>query len=165
MLTGGHPNSLGRTEDVVALVLDNQTRLQDLLACYFSQDEVVRLRVSSAMKRVTKAQPKWVIQYMGRLQTEIAAIDQASNQWTLPLLFDMTKELLNENQKERALDIMKFNLANHLDWIVLNNTMQILFEWSREDAALSKWLRPHLTSLSKDKRKSVSKRASKLLTN
>ena len=54
MLTGGHPNSLGRTEEVVDLVLAEQERLSDLYSCYFSADEIVRLRVSSAMKRVTQ---------------------------------------------------------------------------------------------------------------
>jgi hypothetical protein len=34
MLTGGHPNSLGRTIEVVDIVLANSTRLSDLYNCY-----------------------------------------------------------------------------------------------------------------------------------
>jgi hypothetical protein len=36
MLTGGHPNSLGRTIEVVDMVLANSTRLLDLYNCYFT---------------------------------------------------------------------------------------------------------------------------------
>ena len=163
MLTGGHPNSLGRTVEVVDAVLSSRHRLADLFQCYFSADEVVRLRVSSAMKRVTTAHPEWTMEFMDRLLGEIAEIDQASTQWTLAILFDLTKQLLSQEQKFRALEIMKTNLAEHNDWIVLNTTMQVLFEWSGEDAELREWLKPQFKRLVKDKRKAVAGRASKLL--
>lgn len=163
MLTGGHPNSLGRTVDVVDLVLADRKKLADLYLCYFSKDEVVRLRVSSAMKRVTTAHPEWTMEYMDRLQSEVAAIDQASNQWTLAILFDLTKPHLSRAQEERALAIMKSNLENHDDWIVLNTTMQVLFDWSSEDETLRAWLKPQFERLILDTRKSVSSRAQKLL--
>ena len=163
MLTGGHSNSLGRTEEVVALVLEDRARLADLYQTYFSEDEVVRLRVSGAMKRVTIVHPDWTMDFMDGLQSEIAAIDQASTQWTLALLFDFTKELMSEVQRARAVEIMQNNLANHHDWIVLNNTMQVLFDWSSDDAELRTWLKPHLVRLEKETRKSVAGRARKLL--
>jgi hypothetical protein len=163
MLTGGHPNSLGRTVEVVELVLADRKKLTDLYQCYFSEDEVVRLRVSSAMKRVTTAHPEWTMDYMDGLQSEIAAIDQASTQWTLAILFDLTARLLSPSQKQRSLDIMKFNLENHDDWIVLNTTMNVLFDWSAEDAELRSWLKPQFERLTKDTRKSVSGRAQKFL--
>ncbi len=163
MLTGGHPNSLGRTVEVVDLVLADQSALADLYDCYFSDDDVVRLRVSSAMKRVTIEHPEWTIALMDRLQTDVAAIDQASTQWTLALLFDLTKKLQTSAQRARSVEIMKNNLADHDDWIVLNTTMQVLHDWSRDDRLLSDWLAPHLERLVDDRRSSVSKRAAKLL--
>lgn len=163
MLTGGHPNSLGRTLEVVDAVLADRSRQADLFQCYFSEDEVVRLRVSSAMKRVTIAHPDWTMDFMDGLQGEIAAIDQASTQWTLALLFDMTKDLQSDAQRRRSVDIMKDNLAHHDDWIVLNNTMQVLFDWSTDDPALKEWLWPHLERLAGETRKSVARRATKLL--
>ena len=164
MLTGGHPNSLGRTVEVVDLVLADRARLQDLYKTYSSADEVVRLRVSSAMKRVTTAHPGWTMEHMDGLQSEIAAIDQASTQWTLALLFDLTRDLLSDAQQTRATDIMKRNLAEHDDWIVLNNSMKILSKWAKEDEGLRQWLRPHCERLSGETRKSVAGRARKALT-
>ena len=162
-LTGGHPNSLGRTLEVVETVLADESRLDDLLDCYRSDDEVVRLRTSNAVKRVTIEHPDWTAERMDRLQGEVAAIDQASTQWTLALLFDLTRERLSKAQAERALEIMKGNLASHNDWIVLNNSMKVLAKWAKEDRALAQWLRPHLERLRGDGRKSVAGQARKAL--
>ena len=52
MLTGGHPNSLGRTVEVVEMVLANPDRFDELFNCYKSDNAVVRLRTSNAMKRI-----------------------------------------------------------------------------------------------------------------
>lgn len=164
MLTGGHPNSLGRTLEVVDTVFAHPERLIDLYNCYFSTDEVVRLRTSSALKRVTQAHPDWVAPYLDRLISEIAKIDQASTQWTLAILFDLLKAYMTAEQKKGATEIMQRNLANHNDWIVLNTTMQVLFDWAvAGDEELKRWIVPHLERLSGDGRKSVAKRATKLL--
>lgn len=87
--------TLGRTLEVVDAVLADRSRLDDLYQCYFSRNEVVRLRVSSAIKRVTAAHPEWTMAYIDRLQSDVAATDQASTQWTLALIFDLTADLLS----------------------------------------------------------------------
>ncbi|WP_436793859.1 hypothetical protein [Actinospongicola halichondriae] len=163
MLTGGHPNSIGRTEEVVDLVLADRERMSELYSCYFSEDEVVRLRVSSAMKRITIAHPDWTMDFMDRLQGDVAAIDQASTQWTLALLFDLTRGLLSDEQRSGAIRIMQRNLAAHDDWIVLNNSMKVLGAWSDDDEELRRWLEPHAQRLAEDPRKSVASNARKLL--
>ena len=163
MLSGGHPNSLGRTVEVVDAVLADRSRLDDLYRCYFSVDEVVRLRVSSAMKRVTTQHPDWTMDFIEGLQSEVAAIDQASTQWTLALLFDLLVDLLSSQQHARAVEIMQGNLAQHSDWIVLNNAMKVLGKWADADAALAAWLLPHARRLATDERKSVAANARKLI--
>ena len=142
MLSGGHPNSLGRTVDVVDLVLADRARFAELYECYFSTDEVVRLRVSNAMKRVTTAHPDWTMDYMDRLQHQVAAIDQASTQWTLALLFDLTRALLRPRQRARAVEIMQRNLTSHHDWIVLNNSMKVMGRGRRRPQAVAHAPRP-----------------------
>ena len=164
MLTGGHPNSLGRTIEVVETVLADRAQLDELYNCYFSTDEVVRLRTSNALKRVSREQPEWLVPYIDKLTTEIAAIDQASTQWTLANLFDTLASYMTAEQRAAAQAIMQRNLANHTDWIVLNNSMQVLADWAKttQDGDLTAWLLPHLERLSSDARKSVAKRAAKL---
>ena len=74
LLTGGHPNSLGNTIEVVNTILKDKKRLKDLYNCYFSEDEVVRLRVSNAMKRICAEQEAWLVPYIDKFQSEIILV-------------------------------------------------------------------------------------------
>ena len=111
MLTGGHPNSLGRTIEVVDAVLADDSKTEELFLCYRSADEVVRLRVSNAMRRVQAERPDLVLPYVDRLIDEIGALDQASAQWTLPKLFEGASDDMNADQHMRAEALVKRNLA------------------------------------------------------
>ena len=144
MLTGGHPNSLGRTIGVVKLVLVEPTRLSELYNCYFSTDEIVRLRTSNAVKRISLENPEWLIPYIDKLISEISKIDQPSAQWTLANLFQTLSVFMSETQKNSAKKILQNNLENYTDWIVLNNTMETLSKWAKKDSILKEWLLPRL---------------------
>ena len=87
MLTSGHPNPLARTAEVVDIVLANPGRFAELSACYRSDDAVVRLRVSNAMRREEAQRHDLLVPYIDPLIEEIGALDQASAQWTLAELF------------------------------------------------------------------------------
>ncbi len=162
MLTGGHPNSLGRTVEVVEWVLADSSLLEELFSCYRSDDEVVRLRTSSALKRVCAKHPDWLVPYVDRFLTEVAAIPQPSAQWTLAQLFGSLRSHMSAEQIASAVRVMQRNLDHDNDWIVLNHTMQTLFDWSADDASLEKWLLPRLERLTGEGRKSVAARARKL---
>lgn len=87
MLRGGHPNSLGRTVEVVEAVVSDPALFDELFGCYRSDDPVVRLRTSSAMKRIETQRHDLLVPYLDRFIDEIGALDQASAQWTLAQLF------------------------------------------------------------------------------
>ena len=163
MLTGGHPNSLGRTVEVVEIVLADRARLGELYACYQSDDAVVRLRTSNGLKRISRVKPEWLVPLIDGFLTEIAELDQASAQWTLADLCQTLAPLMTPAQRQQAEAVLKRNLAHHHDWIVLNQTMKTLGEWAQKDAALKAWLIPHLARLQQDGRKSVAKTAAKTL--
>ena len=163
MLTGGHPNSLGRTIEVVELVLADPSRFDELFSCYESEDEVVRLRTSNAMKRIAAVRRDLLVPYIDRFIAEIGELDQASAQWTLAQLFSRLAGDMSDHQKNASLSVMKRNLEEHQDWIVLNATIETVSEWAKQDAALANWIRPHLERLSNDSRQSVAKRASRKL--
>lgn len=162
-LTGGHPNSLGNTVEVVDEILADEALFDELFQCYFSEDEIVRLRVSNAMKRICKEKPEYLLPYLDRFLNEISQIDQPSTKWTLATLFEMLDQHFSAQQFEQAKSIVKHNLETEPDWIVLNNSMETLAKWGKSDTALMDWLIPQLTKLTEDERKSVSKRAGKLL--
>jgi hypothetical protein len=162
-LKGGHPNSLGNTVELVEEVLADSSLFDELFACYASDDEVVRLRTSNAMKRIAKSNRQILLPYIDRFLAEISTIQQASAQWTLAQLFGMLEKDMSDTQIAQATQIMKDNLANQQDWIVLNQTMDTLARWSKKDRELEVWLIPYLKRLSTDSRKSVAKKANKIL--
>jgi len=161
-LTGGHPNSLGNTVAVVEGIVRGERSLDELFACYKSSDEVVRLRTSNAVKRICKERPEMIAPYIEYMLHDIAALDQPSAQWTLANLFQMLKGRMSDEQRAAAEAIMKKNIAEHDDWIVLNMTLKTLGEWAKEKRNLSLWLQPHLTRLANDSRKSVARSAAKI---
>ena len=163
MLTGGHPNSLGRTVEVVELVLTNPERFEELFCCYQSPDEVVRLRTSNAMKRVESVRHDLLVPYVDRFIDEIGQLDQASAQWTLAQLFDRLSKDMDAGQRRSATGLMQRNLEQYDDWIVLKSSMDTLAKWAKGDAELCDWLIPHLKRLSADPRKTVASRAKKSL--
>ena len=162
-LKGGHPNSLGNTIEIVNEVLEDNSYFQELFNCYFSNDEVVRLRVSNAMKRICKEKKELLLPYLDKFLYDISKINQASTQWTLSQLFRSLEKDMHEAQIEQAKAIMKSNLTNSNDWIVLSQTMETLAIWSKKDDNLKTWLSPELERLQNDERKSVSGKAKKLL--
>ncbi len=163
MLSGGHPNSLGRTLEVVEIVLKDKSKFEDLFNCYFSDDEVVRLRVSNAIKRVAREHIGWLAPYIDRFLDEISTINQASTQWTLAQLFLLLENHLSASQRAKAIAVMQRNLDENTDWIVQNTHIETLSIWAKDDKELRQWLIPRLEKLAKNTRKSVANRARKQL--
>jgi len=164
MLSGGHPNSLGRTVEVVDRVLSNKTRLAELFDCYDSRDAVVRLRTSNALKRICRAEPESLVSYLDRLLERVSQIDQASAQWTLATLFLLLAPWMDSRQRKKARQIMQRNLEQNQDWIVLNTTMDTLAQWAEQDSDLKSWLLPRLQKLRHDERGSVARKAVNIST-
>lgn len=162
-LTGGHPNSLGNTLNVVDEVLENKNKLQSLFDCYKSTNAVVRLRVSNAIKRICKEKPEWIAEHLNDLTGFISKIDQASTKWTLSTLFMWLDDYMTQEHREMAIKIMKDNLL-YDDWIVQNTTAESLAHFARSNDTLKQWLQPKLEILLKSRHKSVANRAKKILS-
>ena len=163
MLAGGHPNSLGRTQEVVDLVLADQARLIELLTAITSDDEVVRLRVGDALEKVCREQPAWFLPHVDQILDDLGKINQPSVQWHVAQMAQHLYDNLSKNQAHRAVTLLQRNLSASSDWIVLNVTMDVLSAWAEQDRQLADWLKPQLERLRDDARKSVAKRAAKRL--
>jgi hypothetical protein len=162
-LQGGHHNSLGRTEEVVAIVVADPTRLEELFAVLAVSDELVRMRAGDALEKVCRQRPDWFVPHVDRIIDDIGAIEQPSVQWHVAQMLQHVRGDLSAEQARRADALLKRNLTRSTDWIVLNVTMDVLAAWAGHDPALASWLTPELERLSHDPRKSVAKRAAKRL--
>lgn len=154
-------NTLGRTEEVVELVLANPELVEDLYQCYFQPDEWVRLRVSSSFKRLWRSNPTLVAPYLGGFVQKVAKIDQPSINWTFAQLCLEMEAHLRPAQRVEAQERLQTYLDTSDDWIVQNNTIETLATWSTTDIDLREWLTPRLAQLAESPRKSVAKRARK----
>lgn len=159
-LSVGKPNSLGNTEKVVRKVLRNPKLLPNLFDTLNSQDEWVRMRAGDAIEKVFRERPGLAKGYEQKVLGFMAGIDQPSVQWHVA---EIVSEIdLTPAQHQKALEILKNNLKQSSDWIVLNVTMQVLSDFSKGDLGLQRWLKPQLKRLMVDSRRSVAKRAAKL---
>ncbi len=163
MLQGGHPNSLGRTLEIVDAIRSNSERLSELFECYKSDDAVVRLRTSSAFKRHFRKFPDAFLSYIDKFQDLIPKLNQDSASWTFAQLHSENIGLLSPQQKENAVTIIKNQLKNSNDWIVIIHCIEFFEKVAKTDEILKKWLLSHFTKVTHDKRKSVSKRAQKAI--
>lgn len=134
--------------------------MKRLFATLQSKDEWVRMRAGDALEKICREHPEWFKPYVERLLTEVAKIDQPSVQWHLAQMLGEME--LTSDEYRRGKTILKRNLQRSDDWIILNVTMQQLFDWAHGDLTLRRWLAPELKRLSKDSRSSVKKRAVRL---
>ena len=161
MLKGGDPRTLGKTEEVVQLVLSKQTLLQELFDCLEQSDEIIRMRASDALEKVCRQKPEWLQPYKAQLLADIPQIRQASVQWHLAQIF--SEITLNSSETKSAIGIMLHNLETMDDWIVTNLTLESLANFVRaetfDQSAFINILKQYL----KSRHKSVVSRSTKLL--
>jgi len=162
MLTGAR-NELGRTEEVVAVVLDQPDRIEELYQCFFQSDEWVRLRTASAFKRIWRADVDLFLPYLDGFVRHVSKIVQPSIQWTFAEMCSDLNQYLSGMQRRSAKARVKKYVEGSNDWIVLNRSIAALDAWSVDDEKLKAWLVPKLEDLADDERKSVAARARKTL--
>ena len=159
---GGKKNTLGRAEEVVQIVLADQSRLDELYECLFEDDAWLRMRAIDALEKVCRAHPEWLEPYVERLLGEVAVIDQASVHWHLAEVFRAIE--LTPDQRKQAITLMKRNIGNSsADWIVASNTMETLARFVADGIIPAQELIPLLEIQQTHHSKAVVKRATKLL--
>ena len=158
---GGKKNTLGRAEEIVQIVLADQSRLSELYNCLFEDDAWLRMRAIDALEKVCRVHPEWLEPYIERLLGEVAAIDQASIHWHLAEIFRRVE--LTPDQRERAIELMKRNISsNGADWIVASNTMETLALFVADGTVPVEELIPLLEIQQTHHSKAVVKRATRI---
>jgi hypothetical protein len=162
MLSRGDRRGLGRVDEVIGMVLKDCALFGELFQCLFSPNATVRMRAADALEKISRAQIALFDDYIGRLLTEVSEIYRASVQWHLAQI--LPRLSLTARGRARAIAILRRNLKADTDWIVLNTSLEALAEFAIHDMRLRRDLLPLLRSQTASNRKSVAKRARKLLT-
>jgi len=159
----GDSNTLGRTDEVAEIVKAEPSRVNEVFDLYFQDDQWVRLRASSTLKRLWRRDPSMVAPFIDRWISEVASIDQPSVQWTVAQLLDECPELFSNAQAADAESHVKGYIEQSDDWIVINSSIQTLGNRAVDDADLRTFLLPHLKRHAKSSKKSIAGRATKML--
>jgi hypothetical protein len=161
LMVGGHANSLGKVNEVIEIVLQDKSRLEELYACMFAEDAWVRMRAADALEKICREHSDWIVPYIDRFQSELAMSTQASIQWHLAQIYEQID--LTPEQKQRAIDWLKNLLSTkEVDWIVSANVMDTLAQFTRERAFSVKEMVSLLKVQQEHKSNAVIKRANKL---
>lgn len=122
---GGKTNSLGRAGEVIAAVLDDKGKLEELFECLSDEDAWVRMRAADSLEKICRLHPDWLTPYIARLNEEVAGSAQPSLQWHLAQMYG--EMALSDKQTDFAVDWIKRLLSSEkTDWIVAANAMDTL---------------------------------------
>lgn len=128
---GGHANSLGRTAEVIEIVLNNKNRLNEVYECMFDDDAWVRMRASDAMEKICREHPEWLNPYIDKFIKELSGSTQASILWHLAQIYAQVE--LTDAQRESVINwLINLISTKEVDWIVSANTMGTLAKFTDE---------------------------------
>ena len=159
---GGHANSLGRANEVIELVLQDRSRLDELYDCLFADDAWVRMRAADSLEKVCRQHPDWLLAYIDKFPAELATSTQPSIQWHLAQIYNQVD--LTAEQKHFAITWLKNLLSSkEIDWIVAANTMVTLVQFTKDGSFPAAEMVSLLKVQQQHKSNAVIKRANKLL--
>jgi len=163
MLTvGGTSNSLGRVDEVVALVKGDRSRLEELYHCLFDEDAWVRMRAADALEKVCREFPAWMLPYVDGFAREFAESGQPSIQWHLAQIYRQID--LTDDQKAVAIGwLQRLVSTPDVDWIVAANAMDTLAHFVRDGSLSTADVVPLLEVQQHHRSRAVVKRANRLL--
>lgn len=131
LAVGGKSNSLGLVDDVIAVVLQDKSRMEELYDCLFVNDAWVRMRAADALEKICRQHPDWLTPYVDRFQAELAESSQPSIQWHIAQMYAQID--LTDPQKQCAMRWLSDLLSTtEVDWIVSANAMDTLAKFTQD---------------------------------
>jgi hypothetical protein len=159
-LKDGDRRSIGRSEEVVRMVLARPGLFAALMNGLRSKDPLIRMRCADAAEKVTACKPEWLAPFKTLLIDEIAAIDQQEVRWHTAILFTRLK--LSGAERKKVASILKSWLDDR-SRIVQTFSLQALANLSKEDPRLRAEVKRLAAKRIKTAPPSVRSRAKKLL--
>lgn len=162
LTTGGKTNSLGEVTSVIAIVLEDKSRLTELYDCLFNQDAWVRMRAADAIEKICRAYPEWLTPYIDRFNENLADSTQPSILWHLAEMYGELE--LTDAQKSFAITWLKQQLSSKdIDWIVASNAMGTLVQFVNDGSVSKAEALPLLEVQLQHKSNAIKKRAAKMI--
>jgi len=133
ILGGGDRRSLGRSNEVVALVLVHRERFPELISCLWSDDPLVRMRAADAAEKASAREPDLLAPFKAELLGLLVEADQQELLWHLAQIIPRLPLLARE--RGRAAGIFR-SFLKHRGSLVKTAGLQALADLSRHDEVL-----------------------------
>ncbi len=159
-LRGGDRRSIGRSNQVVAVIRRQPVLFPALIDGMHHADELVRMRAADAAEKLTVANPEWLQPFKVRLMRLAAKEKQQEVRWHLAQMLPR----LDLSTSERKLVVT--TLRNYLEdesRIVKTFAMQGLVDVVKQDPRLVKSIRGLISTLTRMGSPSMKSRGRKLL--
>ena len=160
-LAGGDRRSIGRVDEVVSDIGEDQALLPSLVDCLFIDDPVVRMRAADALEKATAAQPQNLQPFKSRLLELAARTRQQELRWHLAQMVPRMR--LTPSEKDKFIAIL-FDYLLDKSKIVVTCSMQALVDFATTDTTLRPQVIRMLETKIKTGSPAMKSRGIKLLT-
>ena len=160
LLAGGDRRSIGRSDQVVALVSANLRLFPELIAGLWSEDPLVRMRAADAAEKVTRNHPEWLQPHKNELLGLMAEANEQELRWHLAAMVPRLR--LNAKERQRATSLLAGYLEDRSS-IVKTFALQGLADFASQDHSLRPAVMETLRQASRNGTAAMKARSRKLL--
>jgi hypothetical protein len=159
-LEGGDRRSIGRANEVAALVLRVPRRFSELIGFLWSDDPIVRMRAADAAEKISVQNPGLLAPFKAELLGLLFEVDQQELRWHLALM--IPRLALTKKERQRAAEGLRRYLEDRSS-IVKTFALQGLTELAAVDRSLLPEVREILEAAEHAGTPAMQARARKLL--
>jgi len=159
-LKGKDRRSIGRSNEVVALVLREPRRFRELMKCLWSDDPVLRMRAADAAEKVSTQRPRLLDPFKAELLGLLREAGQKELRWHLALM--VPRLSLTRAERLRACEQFQRYLEDSSS-IVKTFALQALADLAQDDSTLRQQMHELLEDALRDGTPAMKARARKLL--
>lgn len=159
-LEGGDRRSIGRADDVAAVVLADPSLFDDVFRGVLVDNPLVRMRAADVVEKVTARRPDLLQPYLALLLGDIASIQQQEVRWHVAQILPRLD--LNGDERARGVELLVGYLGD-ASRIVTVCAMQALAEFAQQDETLKPRVVPIIANFARTGSPAVRARGNKLL--
>ena len=159
-LSGGDRRELGSSEDVVSLVLRDNSKFGELFEAMLHEDPVVRMRAADATEKVARMRPDLLAPYRKRLIEEVGESEQHEVRWHVAQMLSNVR--LDAKDRSKAITLLERYLHDS-SVIVVVESLQTLVDFAKDDRGLRKRVTPIVQRMAARGTPAMQSRARKLL--
>ncbi len=160
-LKGGDRRSIGKSNEVVAMVLKDPGLFDDLFSGLAAADPVIQMRSADAAEKVTAVHPEYLLPYKESLLEFFVNVEQAEVRWHVaPMLARLR---LSKSEQAAVIDVLT-GYMNDRSSIVKTMAMQALYDLAERYEALRPVALSHIKELVAIGTPAMKARGKKLLT-